>query len=197
VREVGTRRFIIAHEMGHFFNERSKLNRCTPQDIVPVKSKRESENDANDFATELLMKEDWYIDFVMNKDPSIQTIREAAEYFGVSLSATAIRYSRLGNYPVAVIMVHNRKVSWSSINEFFPYQFVGKSYVNFYSEAERFFGGQEVDTQPHSILEDAWFQNDRNFRKERHLLLEQCLPMPSYNSMLVVVWEEFKARYGS
>ncbi len=62
IRERGTRRFVIAHEMGHFFNEKSKLIRCTSQDMLPVKShpqgdaplaqKKVSEDDANAFAVE-------------------------------------------------------------------------------------------------------------------------------------------------
>lgn len=189
VREPGARRFVIAHEMGHFFNEKSKLNRCASQDMLPVKSKKVGEDDANAFAVELLMKKEWYSEFVKDKDPGIEAIRKAAEYFGVSLSAAAIRYSQAGNFPVAVIMTHKRKVSWSSISELFPYQYVGKHHpVNSYSEAEAFYSGTKVDTAPHSVLADSWFLEDRSFRRN-HSLVEQILPMPNYNSLLAVVWE--------
>jgi len=123
------------------------------------------------------------------KGPGIETIKQAAGFFGVSLSAAAIRYSQVGNFPVAVIMAHKGKVLWSSISELFPYQYIGKNYpVNGYSEADAFFARKEIDLSPHSVLEDSWFQNDSNFRKERHPLIEQCLPMPGYNSVLTVVW---------
>ena len=190
IREPGARRFVIAHEMGHFFSESSRLNNCSSRYLTPVRSNPQNENNANAFAVEFLMRREWYEAFVKDKDPGIDTIREAAEYFAVSLSAAAIRYAQAGNFPIAAIMAHRGRVSWSAISESFPYQFIGKScQVNGSSEAYAFFRGEEVDTSPHTVLADSWFLNDRNFRR-CHFLTEQCLPMPNYKSILTVLWEE-------
>ncbi|MGO9480694.1 MAG: ImmA/IrrE family metallo-endopeptidase [Candidatus Kryptoniota bacterium] len=164
-----------------------------PEADAPLAQKKVSEDDANAFAVELLMKKEWYEDFVKDRDPGIETIRQAAEYFGVSLSAAAIRYSQAGNFPVAVIMSrrkHGGQVSWSAVSESFPYQYIPKGYpVNGSSEASSFFKGDEIDTEPHEVFADSWFLDDRSFRKN-HSLLEQCLPMPNYDSVLTVVWEQ-------
>jgi hypothetical protein len=87
-------------------------------------------------------------------------------------------------------MTHKSKISWSAISELFPYQFVGKNYsVNSYSEAEGFLTGKEIDTKPHTVLADSWFLEDHGFTPN-HILVEQCLPKPNYDSVLTVVWEE-------
>ena len=190
IHEPGPRRFVIAHEIGHFFNEKVPLKRCTSQDMIPVRSGHGSENDANAFAVELLMKEEWFTRFVKGKEPGVAVIKEAAEYFTVSLSAAAIRYSQVGNFPVAVIMSRNGKVIWSARSELFPYQFIGKGYrVNDASEADAFYKGKPMDPEPHPVLADAWFLENYNFRRG-HIMMEQCLPMPNYNSVLAVVWEK-------
>ncbi|MGO9480697.1 MAG: hypothetical protein ACLP05_02790 [Candidatus Kryptoniota bacterium] len=43
--------------MRHFFNEKYKLNKCTSQDMLPVKARKVSEDNAHAIAVELLMKE--------------------------------------------------------------------------------------------------------------------------------------------
>jgi len=189
IKVVGQRRFTIAHEMGHFYNGKNREIFCKAEDLIGAKSKKNEEDEANAFAVELLMKKEWFTDFVKDKCPGIGTIKAAAEYFRVSLSAAAIRYSEAGNFPVAVIMVHKGRVSWSAISEIFPYQYVRRHYpVNSYSEAEAFYSGRDVNTEPHTVLADSWFLDDRSFRPN-HKLVEQCLPMPNYHSVLVVVWE--------
>lgn len=189
IREPGTRRFVTAHEMGHYYNDKKRETFCKAEDLIGVKSNKVDEDNANAFAVELLMKKEWYSGFVKEKEPGIETIKAAAEYFGVSLSAAAIRYSQAGNFPVAVIMVHKGKVSWSAISELFPYQYVGRGYpANGASEADAFFNGQEANLEPHTVLADSWFLNDRTFRHD-HMLVEQVLPMPNYHSLLAVIWE--------
>jgi len=196
-KEPGQRRFTIAHEIGHFLLDKNPIHLCRMEDMVGYKSKKEEENAANAFAAELLMKKEWYAGFVKDKAPGIETIKQAAEYFGVSLSASAIRYSQAGNFPVAVIMsckgAHNEgRVSWSAISESFPYRYVGKGYkVNKFSEADKFFSqgsGKKMDLKPHRVLADSWFSDTRGFRPN-HYLVEQCLPMPNYDCVLTVVWQ--------
>ena len=59
ISDEGQKRFVIAHELGHFINERKKnIHGCTPADLLGYKSKKQFEKDANTFAAELLMREE-------------------------------------------------------------------------------------------------------------------------------------------
>lgn len=169
-KQSGQRRFTIAHEIGHFLLDKEPVHICKIEDMVGYKSKKADEDKANAFAVEFLMKKKWYEDFVKDKDPGIKTIREAAEYFGVSLTASAIRYPQVENFPDAVIISrrkHGGQVLWPAISESFPYQYIPIDYpVIGSSEATRSFMGEQVDTKPHDVLADSWFLNDFNFRRD-------------------------------
>ena len=190
IKVEGQWRFTIAHEMGHFYNEKKKETFCRAADLIGARSNKAEEDDANDFAAEFLMKKEWFAGFVKDKTPSIETIKEAADYFNVSLSAAAIRYSQAGTFPVAVIMSRNGKVSWSAISESFPYQYIRKGRaVNSASKAHAFFAGKETDPEPHEVPADSWFPGDKNLRT-KHRLVEECLPMPNYKSVLTIIREQ-------
>jgi len=190
IREAGTKRFTIAHEMGHFFNEKPHFNNCTRNDLLPVRSHRTSENNANAFAVELLMKREWYMEFVENRKPGIDTIEAAAEFFGVSLSAAAIRYSLLASVPTAVIMSRNRKVLWVSINKRFPYRFTRREYsASLSPDPSDIASGNEIHQKPIPVITDTWSPKDRS-SPPPHVLTEECLFMPTYDAVLSLVWEE-------
>jgi len=147
ITEKGQKKFTIAHELGHYFNSGKKNGSyfCSGLDIRGIKQDITAEVDANDFAAELLMPEDWFVKFTKGKIIGKKLLSESAEYFDISLSAAALRYAEIGNHPVAVIMSKDGSVKWSRINKHFTFHFIRpKSKVNNLSYAYEFFNGEKI-----------------------------------------------------
>ena len=208
IKEKGKKNFTIAHELGHFLLDRLRNYLCKKYDIMMLKLKKDIENAANYFATELLMPEEWFVNSTGAIKDNVDCILEASEKFRVSLSAAAIRYSQIGKTPAAVIMTHKGKVKWSNMNELFDFQFVKKGYpVNQYTAVYDFYKGKglnkgitpvESKSLFHGASEvsaEAWFLEDYNYKRVRKMgkeyyLKEQNIAMPNYNSVLTILWEK-------
>lgn len=105
--------FTIAHELGHFYIHKSKLDNDS-EIVSTIKSKdfnipalaRSSsvpipndkyyimENEANKFAADILMPENEFL----AKCEELNTIEDVAKYFGVSVSAASVRANQLGGW---------------------------------------------------------------------------------------------------
>jgi Zn-dependent peptidase ImmA (M78 family) len=192
ITEKGQKKFTIAHELGHYFNSGKKNGSyfCSGLDIRSIKQDITAEVDANDFAAELLMPEEWFVKFTKGKIIGKKLLSESAEYFDISLSAAALRYAEIGNHPVAVIMSKDGSVKWSRINKYFTFHFIKNgSKVNNLSYAYEFFNGEKIPDEPEEILADAWFAEDFNYKKD-YFLYEQNIPMYRYNAVLTLLWEK-------
>lgn len=205
IKEPGQKRFVIAHELGHYYNDNKNGIGCTQLDLLNYKSQRKAELDANDFAAELLMPAEWVKDFVRKNKPGVDLLKKGSDYFGVSLSALGIRIAETGDYPFAVIMSTAGKVVWSSINKSFPFNWIPNGYkVNNNSYAFDCFERQKIKIQSKNnenikidfnvetseaeeVLADAWFWEDRNYKKN-YYMFEQNIDMPRYNSVLTILW---------
>ena len=194
IREQTQKKYTAAHEMGHFYVDTKRNRICKKYDITYFKTKNEIENEANVFAAELLMPEEWFASSTGQITGNADCVLEASEKFRVSLSAAAIRYSQIGKTPAAVIMSQNGKVKWSSINELFPFQFIPKGYtVNQYSAASDFYTGKVCGKMAEEVSAEAWFLEDYNYQKIRRMgkesfLNEQNIAMPNYNAVLTILW---------
>lgn len=193
LKEPGQKRFTLAHELGHFFNESGSVLKsisCTPKDINSGKFTSTFEQKANLFASELLMYKPWFSDFVKNKKINMNVISEIAGYFGVSLSAAALRYVYHGKYPIAVILSRNGMVEWSAISPHFPLRWIPKGYkVRKESNAYEFFNGGKTEEWEDLIPAHAWFSDDYKCPKDLYIF-EQCTVMKNYNAVMTLLWEE-------
>jgi Zn-dependent peptidase ImmA (M78 family) len=192
ITEQGQKKFTIAHEMGHYFNSGKKNGSyfCSGLDIRGIKQNITAEIDANDFAAELLMPEEWFCAFTKGKKIDKKILAEIAEYFGISLSAAALRYAEIGHHPVAIIMCKDGIVKWSRINKQFTFHWIKNgTKVNALSYVYEFFNGEKIPDEPEEILADAWFADDYNYKKD-YFLYEQNIPIYRYNSVLTLLWEK-------
>lgn len=207
LKTAGQRRFVIAHEMGHYYNDNKNGLGCSQLDLLSYNINTNAESIANTFAAELLMPAEWVKNFVGKNKPGIELLNKGAEYFGVSLSAIGIKIAETGDYPFAVIMSKEGKVIWRSINKSFPFQWIPVGYkVNNNSYAYDMFKIQNEklkiqkdintdktgflyneNTQPEEVLADAWFWEDKNYKKN-YYMYEQNINMPFYNSVFTILW---------
>jgi len=79
------------------------LKPCTESDLSPWASRPEVEREADDFATNLLLPEEFVTVRLKAKSPSLDFVGEVAREFSTSLTATALRYIELSGFPCAVV----------------------------------------------------------------------------------------------
>ena len=187
-KEETQKRFIAAHELGHFENEKTKFKACSFEDIAGVKRTSPAETNANDFAAELLMHEEWFVNYVRGKKLKANLLKDTASYFHVSLSAAAIRYAEAGTYPSAIVMSTNWYVKWSAINKAFPIQFIrwGEK-VSDLSYTSDFFKGDPIPEEAEDVPARAWFK-ESYYIKDSERVFEFNIPMKNYNSILTVLY---------
>lgn len=181
-------RFVTAHELGHFLCDKHDRI-CTIEDNRSfMYSQMKNEKRANTFAAELLMPAEWFKEFTGAKEFKPEMIKRSADYFNVSLTAAAIRYTEVGEIPTAVIMSTDKVVKWKFINPSFPYKVItsGKK-VSRLSNAFDHYDGREIP-EIDTVRADAWFEEDL-FTNEFGELKEANITMPNYNSVLTILWE--------
>ncbi|MBX3008331.1 MAG: ImmA/IrrE family metallo-endopeptidase [Melioribacteraceae bacterium] len=195
IKEAGQRNFVMAHELGHFlcdsrskeFNEGTITIKCKFEDLNGINKAKREEN-ANSFAGELLMPEEWFKNFVNKKGISKTLISETADYFKVSLSAAALNYSRIGHRECAVVLSKDGIIQWSSIHNEFKYQFIrAKEGVSKLSYTYDFFAGMPLPSSEEEIPAEAWFNECYNINKQDRIF-ELNIPMQRYNAVLSLIW---------
>lgn len=193
IKESGQKRFTLAHELGHFFNEFDL--RTSPvykhiDKLLSFNTSHKFEDDANEFAAELLMHRAWFNSFCLNKKVNMDLIREISIYFKVSLSAAAFRYTRIGKYPTALIYSTNSIIKWKSFHDYFPFKFLRyNATIPRESAANDFYNGREMQMCEDLIEAKCWFPEDKNIKTGIYLY-EQNIAMPFYNSVLTLLWED-------
>ncbi|MBZ0181516.1 MAG: ImmA/IrrE family metallo-endopeptidase [Melioribacteraceae bacterium] len=183
--EKGQRNFVTVHELGHrIFKETiSTYSVCKESDLRENKIFKEAL--PNQFAAELMMKREWFLDFTNNRDLSFDLIKDTAEVFNTSIMSACIRYAHIGDKPVGFIYVHNEKIRWKAFSSDFPFWSLNSklnelSYSkDYFRNRTRYEGKREIDI-------DAWFRNDRN-RRDGATLYEEIFYMPRYGGVMVML----------
>lgn len=114
-------RFSIAHELGHFELHRARTGSvsCDQGALNDWRVKRWSENleeEANEFASELLMPESFIKAEIDSAKPTIAFLERLAERYQTSLFATTRRYLDLTREACAAVFFKEKKVlyAWRS-----------------------------------------------------------------------------------
>lgn len=187
----GKKNWVSAHEIGHF---------CLHKDVEPLFSDTNrtlsdwykngpQEREANLFAAELLMPSPLFKNKVQGKRMGISLIEDIANYFKVSLTATFLRYSSLGDFPVMVIFIEDGLIKWKQSSKDFPFEYIPiDSKVPVYSVAGDFFHNGNIEQKPEKVDAIEWFPEDFAIKsKAKWQLWEQCYKV-SNNGILSCLW---------
>lgn len=122
LKNEGFIRFSVAHELGHYFLA-GHFEKLLPADNSIHISKAGTfqkdpyERDADQFAAGLLMPEPLFAKAMENAGNGLNAIRHLADVCKTSLTATAIRYAELSEYPIAVIISSGKCIEFAVISE--------------------------------------------------------------------------------
>lgn len=137
IQETGKKRFVIAHELGHFFLHPNikQYDLCTQGELDILSYQRSNEErEANYFAAELLMPKHIFIKEInKNIDPCFSEIVRLSKVFDTTLSATAIQYIKYCGEPCSFIITKDLKRPWSFRSECFEFWISNRDHVHQYS----------------------------------------------------------------
>lgn len=97
-------RFSIAHELGHWMCHHGKSSFCRAEDIQERNARNPVEQQANAFAARLLLP-NYLLQPIARKIPrlTVKAVREVADRFQTSLTATAVRLIETNICPTMMI----------------------------------------------------------------------------------------------
>ncbi len=117
IKNEGFIRFTIAHELGHYFLPEHPEYLFQGRDGIHESrsgfiSDEFYEKQADYFAKELLMPQDFFLAALRESGVGFPAITSLASKCKTSITATAIRFAQFAEDPVAVIMSNSNRINW-------------------------------------------------------------------------------------
>lgn len=101
-------RFTFAHELGHYFIDHHRNTLKSGQSLSYDKdlsfvTNNPIEQEANHFATHLLMPKERFMKQALNQEIGINNVMELAKQFKTSITATAIHFQNIVEHPCGLL----------------------------------------------------------------------------------------------
>lgn len=196
------KRFVAAHEIGHLIMHK---NMQLPDDTFSnfniiagmekaLKNGRQ-ELEANEFASELLMPEKLFLTEAKGKKFSPLLIKQLAERFKTSLTATVFKYLQLDLHPICLVFIENGRVKyWKKSDELKvwlgdytrlapPSDSVAAEYIQ--KDYEFVY---KLEEKAQTISKSTWF-NLGEYDEDTDFY-EYCIPTKRYKTILSIIWED-------
>jgi Zn-dependent peptidase ImmA (M78 family) len=178
-RSIPTRRrFSLAHEMGHWHFHKGRVLYCAPSDVGnPAHDALNPERQADDFASDLILPNYLFRPFALKLEkPSLPLVREIAEEFQASVTATLLKLVQNNLFPIILICHTKSRRRWFRKSALIPNWWFPREDLDPDSFAfDMLFKGTEEDFHPRRIGAGAWF----TFRNcDRFEIQEQSFRLP-------------------
>jgi hypothetical protein len=188
------RRFIIAHEFGHYEihgTDQNQIELCDSVQTADDAQMRElyapsTEREANAFASEFLMPKAVWEKRCDVRKPSLDIVKSLREEFEVSLIAAGIRFARLSPERCAVVLAQDGKASWVVTGKEFGYFVKKERSLSKYTVASDYFAGKRPSDVAEPVPATAWLDGHR--LSSSHDLIEHCQVIPSLRATLSLLW---------
>jgi Zn-dependent peptidase ImmA (M78 family) len=189
IPEVGKKRFIIAHELGHFELHQAKFLTvsCLDSDFSEWGKNKAIEVEANYFAAELLMPEHIFKRKIEDKTLSKSMIEVLSKEFQTSLTATSIRFVTLRS-EYALVCSEKSLIKWYVIGEEFPYNLNVRGQLHPNSVAYDFFKGHSLPDRFLPVSMDAWIDDFKFNINDK--VMEMAIALPAYSQVLSFIYVE-------
>lgn len=193
------KRFILAHELGHFELHRNLKKGFSDNDETLNHSYQKNfsseEVEANEFAAEFLMPTELFSKECKGKVFSHKVIDHLANRFKVSKTAAILKFVKKdnGNHPVFVVCCQDNKMKWFKKSDDWRYYSLfnrglppppGTVAAEVFKKGISYYG-EEASQQ---IWRCDWF--DMKDEDENSKFYEYCLFVPALNYMISIIWEK-------
>ncbi|MHB0874469.1 MAG: ImmA/IrrE family metallo-endopeptidase [Anaerolineae bacterium] len=190
---IGRQRFNVAHELGHVELHRDLIAGaiCTTQDLNGCSRGPKSllEQEANEFASELLLPERFVGASCRDAEPSLGSASALAESFQVSLTAAAMRLVEFSSEPCLLVFSQADHIRWfrrsREAHDIGLFPNVGDC-LDVDTIAASYFRGAARREKPGRVSVRAWFPDAECSHNAS--LVEQSWPMPGYDAALTLIW---------
>jgi hypothetical protein len=185
IAEEGSRRFAIAHELGHWsLHEKiSQLFLCTAADLSDYQHSA-PELEANTFASEFLMPRFLLPEDLWNRETTLWQAQSIADRFGVSLTSAAIRWVHVCREPAFVVFSDGANVAWWRRQE--PKAaglwLESKQVLSPESLAHGISQGQSTTAE---VPWDAWFSH---LKQRAETVWESSVRLGNYGTVISILW---------
>jgi len=153
-------RFSIAHELGHWHHHRGRCLICRSDDIGNRRrSATDPERVADDYASDLLLPR-YLLEPMIGgfTRPTLKAVKETAEAFDTSLTATALKIVETDHFPMMLVSHSQEGRAWFRRAPSVPEHWFPKQELDHESFAfAALFGKNEDKGGPRRIDADAWF----------------------------------------
>jgi len=188
IHNVGRKRFSIAHELGHWelHASLSQLDLYTETKFEEYKS-NPIEQEADIFASELLMPTKLFRPLCADVAPNLATIKDLAKKFRTSISSTALKFLDEIDHPCIIIFSQNGHVKWWKKNSkcgrmwIEPGQAIHSSSLAHYCANNRAFPEDGEVISP-----EAWFL-DGNYQDITEVF-EQSINLGYDSTIMTLLW---------
>jgi IrrE N-terminal-like domain len=187
IRELGRRRFTIAHEIGHYILHRNQQMPCSPGVIESWKEGQPTpEREADTFASELLLPMNDVTQYINNRWPSMEVVAHVADHFGSSLMAAGRKFCDVASQACAIVWSSQRQIRWFHGSPTFAHFIeVGKE-IDIHSIAYRAYERKALPNEMEEVPAETWIKS--SWLRQGAVVSEQTVSMPSYDGCLSLVW---------
>lgn len=191
LRLSGQRRFAIAHEIGHFVMHKkvSQLLACTDSDMRASYRSSAYEIEASIFAGALLMPRELFQARLVQTVPTANVIKDLANEFDTSLTATALRYVETSKDYCVFVVSENNKIRWWRASDSFGNHNLwldSKTTLPRHSAAAAFFRDGKTLDEPIEVSVKDWFGAMEDIDSD--YVIEQAIPLPEFNQVISLIW---------
>lgn len=191
IRNQGQKSFTLAHEIGHYsipsHSKSSSDYQCLPNYFNLFEKNPHKENEANQFASELLLPEKFLRPILPTYKPEFESIKELSDDCGTSLTATALRFAKLSDECCALLAISANKVKWFQKSLSFPFWIDhGAPILPGTLTASYSLHDVPLTADTQKIHATYWFKG-RGIDSST-FLHESCVPMPDYGVILTMLW---------
>jgi hypothetical protein len=182
-------RFSIGHEIGHWLNDRGRTLFCQPNDTINKTASVYVERSADKFSAGLLMPEYLFRPATLKFSKLYwSSIKELAELFSSSISATAIRIFSMPVFAGMVVCHRKGGREWFQRSPNVPSKWFPRDELDCRSSAMNvLFGALKEDSNPKKISAQAWFETPDASAYE---IQEQSIKIDSSTILTLLVFSD-------
>jgi hypothetical protein len=184
----GQKRFVIAHELGHFFlHPKTRQLESVNQEQTTNWSDRQEieEYEANIFAAELLMPSAMFSQMIKSKTPSFELIESLQKEFKTTLTATAVQYILNTKEECAIVASSERQRLWFMLSPGFSFYMLTDPRIHGLTCAAEV-GPRKQESRSSKVEADYWLEGFHG--NHRAFITEDARYFPVLNRSLSLLW---------
>ena len=186
IRELGRKRFTIAHEIGHYILPGHGEYHCKSDHIESWRQGLPSQEEAaNRFASELLLPALAIYRVVQKNSLTLSTVQALSEQFHTSLTATALKCVEVTEESCAVVMSKNRVIEWVRSTDSFRLYLPKGGRLDEDTHAMRLANNPGERCKDGFVSASAWIGAHHPSSSMR--IWEDSIALPYYDSVLTIL----------